>query len=366
MPSPPVITRGSGTTGDGRLHDRARRRPGQGPELRGAHARPGPAGPHDVPGRRPAEVAGPATGRPDRPAHRRQARQPGRVLHHVDAAADARRSSATASRSIAPRSSTPPVSPSARSRRSSWSRSASARASASRAAAPSATSSTSTPRHAWSRSATTPTCSARASTSTSMTWVDGDRSTVTCSCSAAPTATRARDGSPDGRRRGDAARRLARAAARVAPGQSVVLYDLSDTTRPRRRHRALTPTAMSERADYRPVRSSLWACHRRAGLGGRRRPARRRGGSGATRNAGHVDRPPVRFGGREGEHGGDRLGGLHLDGVAARRTRQVGRIGVAGARRIRRICAVRNDTVSASTTDRGARHRPGRTPASAD
>ena len=48
-----------GATGGGPVHDRARRRPGQGPELRGAHARPGPAGAHDVPRRRPAEVAGP-------------------------------------------------------------------------------------------------------------------------------------------------------------------------------------------------------------------------------------------------------------------------------------------------------------------
>ena len=82
------------------VHDRTRRRPGEGPELRGAHARPGPAGAHDVPGRRPAEVAGPRAGRaastcapPTSPTARTCASS-------CRPAAGARRSSATGSRSI--------------------------------------------------------------------------------------------------------------------------------------------------------------------------------------------------------------------------------------------------------------------------
>ncbi len=128
------------------VHDRTRRRPGQGPELRGAHARPGPAGAHDVPGRRPAEVAGPRAGAlaidlrtADKPDSQDvcfiMSTSGGRTTFLGDRipfhrARRRRHRAAPAS---------------ARSRRSSWSRSASARASACPAADRSATSSTSTP-----------------------------------------------------------------------------------------------------------------------------------------------------------------------------------------------------------------------------
>ena len=72
-----------GRTDSGELRARARCRPGQGPELRGAHARSGRPRPHRVPGRRLRQVRGASPRRRARAAHRRQARQPGRVLHHV-------------------------------------------------------------------------------------------------------------------------------------------------------------------------------------------------------------------------------------------------------------------------------------------
>ncbi len=59
-----------------------RGRPGQGPVLRPGHARPGPAGPHACSRSgelTKAEVRAEAA--PARPAHRGQARQPGRLLH---------------------------------------------------------------------------------------------------------------------------------------------------------------------------------------------------------------------------------------------------------------------------------------------
>ena len=80
------------------------------------------ARPDPVPGRSTctkAEVRAPR--RRARSAHRGQARQPGRVLHHPAPVA-AGRSSATASRSARPRWSTPTAPRSVRSTRSSWSR----------------------------------------------------------------------------------------------------------------------------------------------------------------------------------------------------------------------------------------------------
>ena len=69
--------------GAGPAPGRPRRRSGQGPVLRPAHARPGHAGPHPVPDRRAHEGRGAGDGRRARAAHRGQARQPGRVLHHL-------------------------------------------------------------------------------------------------------------------------------------------------------------------------------------------------------------------------------------------------------------------------------------------
>ena len=63
------------------LRAAARRRPGQGPELLPAPAEPGAAGPHAVPGRRPAEERGAANRPRDRPAQRRQARLDRHLLH---------------------------------------------------------------------------------------------------------------------------------------------------------------------------------------------------------------------------------------------------------------------------------------------
>ena len=100
------------------LHARARRRPGQGPELRRAHARPGRSRPHDVPDRVADQGRGPPAGRPARAAHGDEAGQPGRLLHH-HARAAASSSSAGGSRSRRLASSTPADRPSAPSRRSS-------------------------------------------------------------------------------------------------------------------------------------------------------------------------------------------------------------------------------------------------------
>ena len=96
--SPPATTPASSTRADGARRLRPGRRPRQGPVLRALHARPGRA-------RRAccsrsatltkAEVRAEAA--PARAAHRRQARQPGRLLHHRHRRAG-RRSSATASR----------------------------------------------------------------------------------------------------------------------------------------------------------------------------------------------------------------------------------------------------------------------------
>ncbi len=82
------------------VHDRTRRRSGEGPELRRPHARPGPARPHDVPGRRPAEVGGP--GRSPRASTCAPPTSPTArtCASSCRPAAAARRSSATASRSI--------------------------------------------------------------------------------------------------------------------------------------------------------------------------------------------------------------------------------------------------------------------------
>ena len=56
----------------------------QGPELRRAHARAGGSRHHAAPGRRLREGRRAPARRRARPAHGGQARQPGRVLHHVD------------------------------------------------------------------------------------------------------------------------------------------------------------------------------------------------------------------------------------------------------------------------------------------
>ena len=112
---------------DGIPPHRPRCRSGQGPVLRAVPGHRGPAGPRAVPDRRPDQGRGAAHRRRPEPAHRRQARQPGRLLHHprrrpgclpVGAHGAAPRrgaSTPTAARSVGPT-------------RSSWSPSASARA----------------------------------------------------------------------------------------------------------------------------------------------------------------------------------------------------------------------------------------------
>ncbi len=59
----------------------ARRRRGQGPVLRALHAGPGRPGPRRVPGGGDDQGRGAGPGPAPRPAHRGQARQPGRLLH---------------------------------------------------------------------------------------------------------------------------------------------------------------------------------------------------------------------------------------------------------------------------------------------
>ncbi len=68
--------------GDGRCDARARRRCRQGPELRRAHARPGRSATHDVPGGAHRQGRGPPPRGRDGPPHGDEARQPGRLLHH--------------------------------------------------------------------------------------------------------------------------------------------------------------------------------------------------------------------------------------------------------------------------------------------
>ena len=58
-----------------------RRRPGQGPVLRARRAHQGPDRARDVPARRHAQDSGPRGGQGPRPARRRQAGQPRRLLH---------------------------------------------------------------------------------------------------------------------------------------------------------------------------------------------------------------------------------------------------------------------------------------------
>ena len=213
-----------GRTDGGAAAARAWRRPGQGPELRRAHARPGRPRPHGVPGRRLRQVRGPRASPPSSgcaPPTSPTART----------CASSRRPAGGPSSSAAASRSTPAhVVDTAgtvgrrRCRRSSWSPSASAAASACRAAGRSASSCRSTGRRPpWSW-ATRPSCSTTRSPSSTVTWVGGPvdgeraraderprRAAAAPSWSVAPTA-----GStscwPAPQRR-------------VAVGQSVVLYD---------------------------------------------------------------------------------------------------------------------------------------------
>ena len=68
-------------TAEGRVPAVPGRRPGQGPVLRAGHAGPGPAGPVPLPGGGDDQGRGPRRGASSGPAHRGQARQPGRLLH---------------------------------------------------------------------------------------------------------------------------------------------------------------------------------------------------------------------------------------------------------------------------------------------
>ena len=117
-----------------RLVAAAGRRPGQGPVLRAAHARPGPAGPGAAAGRRADKAEVRRIGRRPRAAHGGQARQPGRVLHlpHGWARGVPRRPDPAATRPGSSTRSGPIVGPGRPP--SSWSRSASAEASATPAA----------------------------------------------------------------------------------------------------------------------------------------------------------------------------------------------------------------------------------------
>ena len=132
--------------GAGRRHPPRRpgRRPGQGPVLRRPRARPARAGPGALPGRRPHQGRRAGGGGARRAGDRRQARQPGRVLHHRQRGPGRLPRAAACPRTRA-RSSTRDGGRGRHGRtRSSSSRSASAAASGYPAAARLATSSTST------------------------------------------------------------------------------------------------------------------------------------------------------------------------------------------------------------------------------
>ena len=228
-PSPPATTPASVAAPTARYTLERGADPAKDQSYVRAHARPGGAGAHAVPGRRHRQGRGAPARRRARPAHRGEARQPGRVLHHLDGGRDDvprrphRRSAAAAS-------STPRRDGGRGRRRSRWSRSASGAASACPGGGPK--------RYVvdvdvaggdrGGRRRRRP--AARAHVTVAGVGV-GRRAgrAVRCACSAAPTARRS-PATIERRRRRHASLRArgTQPQRRVAPGQSVVFYDVAD------------------------------------------------------------------------------------------------------------------------------------------
>ena len=278
----------------------------------------------------------------------RQARQPGRVLHHVDGGRAAflgdripLRPGAVVDTARHARS--------ARSRPSSWSRSASAGASACPGGGPK--------RYVVDvdTAAATVTVGDDADllrdelVVDGVTWVDepvDGAVLVQCSAHGEP---RRPDGATVARRRRVTVT-WAEPQRRVAPGQSVVFYDPTDTVvlgggiaadRSALRPNRLPTRKLSAHVRWVHISAHISGSGLGSGLDGRPssgdgEAAALGGGEDGARTARcgeerlQVDGSTVGFIRREREHRRDRFGGRHLDCMTARRPRQIGSLGVGG------------------------------------